>query len=225
VNLALYHYAGNNPVKYTDPDGRARHIVVSLWAGYSNSEHAEGTGFKDAAYTKYKELLSSNWNNIDSNDTFELVTITSKKDFIDLINRGDIASLDVFGHSGNEGLQIGPGMNGIFWTKDISSLNKNSFNTGATVFFHGCKTACNIDLPSLFGTGLFKQKNFAESFANYFEGVSVSGFSGGAIKTSSPFGKIDPNFIHKAGNDVWYTTWGVTRTYLKQNGKMTIREY
>ena len=26
VNLHLYHYAGNNPVKYTDPDGRADHI-------------------------------------------------------------------------------------------------------------------------------------------------------------------------------------------------------
>ena len=22
VNLALYHYSGNNPIKYTDPDGR-----------------------------------------------------------------------------------------------------------------------------------------------------------------------------------------------------------
>jgi hypothetical protein len=22
VNLHLYHYAGNNPVKYTDPDGK-----------------------------------------------------------------------------------------------------------------------------------------------------------------------------------------------------------
>jgi N-acetylmuramoyl-L-alanine amidase len=29
VNLALYHYAGNNPVKYTDPDGRKDTIVVS----------------------------------------------------------------------------------------------------------------------------------------------------------------------------------------------------
>ena len=32
VNLHLYHYAGNNPVKYTDPDGRA-----SEAAGYSGN--------------------------------------------------------------------------------------------------------------------------------------------------------------------------------------------
>jgi RHS repeat-associated protein len=29
VNLHTYHYAGNNPVKYTDPDGR----FINLWAG------------------------------------------------------------------------------------------------------------------------------------------------------------------------------------------------
>ena len=28
VNLQLYHYAGNNPVKYTDPDGREENTVV-----------------------------------------------------------------------------------------------------------------------------------------------------------------------------------------------------
>ena len=32
VNLHVYHYAGNNPVKYTDPDGRA-----SEAAGYSGN--------------------------------------------------------------------------------------------------------------------------------------------------------------------------------------------
>jgi hypothetical protein len=29
VNLHLYHYAGNNPVKYTDPDGRIPFMVVT----------------------------------------------------------------------------------------------------------------------------------------------------------------------------------------------------
>jgi hypothetical protein len=29
VNLHLYHYAGNNPLKYTDPDGRMPFLVVT----------------------------------------------------------------------------------------------------------------------------------------------------------------------------------------------------
>ena len=29
VNLHLYHYAGNNPVKYTDPDGRANTLTIA----------------------------------------------------------------------------------------------------------------------------------------------------------------------------------------------------
>ena len=28
VNLHLYHYAGNNPVKYTDPDGKANTLTI-----------------------------------------------------------------------------------------------------------------------------------------------------------------------------------------------------
>lgn len=33
VNFQLYHYAGNNPVKYTDPDGQAIHILVGAEIG------------------------------------------------------------------------------------------------------------------------------------------------------------------------------------------------
>ena len=29
VNLNVYHYAGNNPVKYTDPDGRANILSIT----------------------------------------------------------------------------------------------------------------------------------------------------------------------------------------------------
>jgi len=38
VNLHVYHYAGNNPVKYVDPDGRASEAV-----GYSGSYTGEPT--------------------------------------------------------------------------------------------------------------------------------------------------------------------------------------
>jgi len=33
VNLNLYHYAGNNPVKYVDPDGRFPWIVIPIGIG------------------------------------------------------------------------------------------------------------------------------------------------------------------------------------------------
>ena len=36
MNLALYHYAGNNPVKYTDPDG-SHDVLGSLYKGFSSS--------------------------------------------------------------------------------------------------------------------------------------------------------------------------------------------
>jgi hypothetical protein len=31
VNLHVYHYAGNNPVKYTDPDGNADKLTTEQW--------------------------------------------------------------------------------------------------------------------------------------------------------------------------------------------------
>jgi hypothetical protein len=37
VNLHLYHYAGNNPVKYTDPDGRFPVLVAAIGIGLSAS--------------------------------------------------------------------------------------------------------------------------------------------------------------------------------------------
>ena len=35
VNMSLYHYAGNNPVKYTDPDGKFIWVVVPIIIGFS----------------------------------------------------------------------------------------------------------------------------------------------------------------------------------------------
>ena len=34
VNLHLYHYAGNNPVKYTDPDGRVPLVAILIVIGF-----------------------------------------------------------------------------------------------------------------------------------------------------------------------------------------------
>jgi len=41
VNLALYHYAGNNPVKYTDPDGNE---IIETTDGTHQQDSSSGLG-------------------------------------------------------------------------------------------------------------------------------------------------------------------------------------
>ena len=45
VNLHLYHYAGNNPVKYTDPDGKANKPILNLHTPKSK-DFTYSNGFK-----------------------------------------------------------------------------------------------------------------------------------------------------------------------------------
>ena len=44
INSNLYHYAGNNPVKYTDPDGRSD-LLNFLYNTFQNSYGSEGADF------------------------------------------------------------------------------------------------------------------------------------------------------------------------------------
>ena len=46
VNLHVYHYAGNNPVKYTDPDGKTLRDMLGLW--WNNAKTSVRAGGRQA---------------------------------------------------------------------------------------------------------------------------------------------------------------------------------
>jgi RHS repeat-associated protein len=59
VNFHLYHYAGNNPVKYTDPDGKYITITDTRIAAALNQMHSKSKTFQNVInnFTKDKNIL------------------------------------------------------------------------------------------------------------------------------------------------------------------------
>ena len=63
TNLNLYHYAGNNPVKYTDPDGRKLELTVD------KSEQVETMHKNSGCYRDYLAVTPEMINAKESNFT------------------------------------------------------------------------------------------------------------------------------------------------------------
>ena len=134
VNFAVYNYGCNNPLKYLDPNGLKNYIIIATFPGGGNEN--VGTLFLDAANTRAAEIKNSK--SFDQNeDKVTVFEIDSNQELIDIINKGDIDYLEMFGHGGAQHLVIGsrqgPGKREYFTAQDLRSLRRDAFNTGATI--------------------------------------------------------------------------------------------
>jgi hypothetical protein len=206
VNLHLYHYAGNNPVKYVDPDGREqiegttvteskKGYYIILWS-YAKADlvpYRQPDGsidwnrfekenpFARAAETKHQEL-------IEKGKDPDRIIVEKIDDADDLVNTWKmlgslerIESLDVFSHGTEIEPEVAGGSKGQW--KNLSKLN---WSLNAIVVFHGCHTA-----------------KFANEFAKK-QRVTSFGQAGGASFSSDQFYHIP---INDSSKKVYLFDW------------------
>ena len=200
INLNVYHYGMNNPLRYVDPDGLDNYLIIACFQG--GGDENVGTTFIDAANTRKNDIEKSSSFNAKT-DTINVVSIDSIEELKDLLASGNIDQLDVFSYGGERHLVIGSGegkgKRELLYEGDLNYMNRDAFNDGARINFFGCKTASESSLNFL--QKFFGKRTIADSFAQYFKGVTVTGFTGGAL--AAP----------KKGDPVWFITWGSIRTY------------
>ena len=186
VNMHVYHYAGNNPVKYVDPDGLANVVVVVGESGGSganfdiaaNTWISENTGKDDVV----KKLNASDYKNASS------LTDAIKNAF----GEDGIDSLAYFGHFYANALtsqaddstrQTRPGADA--WIFSFSGI---IYNSNSNIYLYGCN-AGNVVAANAGGVPLI-----AQVFANE-TGATVWGYDSSSFVTSDPvlgYGKRPP---------------------------------
>ena len=134
----------------------------------------------------------------------------------DLLQAGNIDSLEMFGHRTEDSLCIGSGEGAEkreYLTKNnLSELNPKAFNKRAKIVLNQCNTANEKKLG--FFAKLFGKQTIAKDMSDYF-GVAVTGNKGGSTGVLSPDAEVDYNWVHTSGDPIYYKAIAGTKTYEK----------
>jgi hypothetical protein len=181
VNLHLYHYAGNNPVTYTNPDGRsddeANSVKVIIY--YDNLSSDTDGSFKKAAETiasgygektymigvKSESEFKEKWNSLNSGLNGEKIAS------LDILSHGDAQNLYFVGDSKNDG---------SLTVDEVADLSQLNFVSSGEINLNSCNS------------GSLKDKGIGQGFADR-QKVPVSGQYGfSSFSTNSRFySKVD----------------------------------
>jgi hypothetical protein len=161
----VYHYAGNNPVKYVDPDGREDEDTTSVRVifYYNNPVRDKDRSFKKAA-----ETLSQSYN--EKTYMIGVMTETEFKQEWESVNsmlgtNGErISSFDILSHGDTKNLYfVGDPLNdGSLAVDEVANLTKLNFSMQGEINLNSCQS------------GTLKENGIGQVFADT-QGVKVSG--------------------------------------------------
>jgi hypothetical protein len=129
VNLHLYHYAGNNPLKYTDPDGREE---VYILYGYT----PEDKSMKQTERPTIEEEISLLK---ESGVTVKVIENATKADMIAAFSDPETMMIVTSGHGAKHNAWISTADGSGIESSDLKKVSSNL----KTVIFENCHQGRN----------------------------------------------------------------------------------
>jgi hypothetical protein len=181
----VYHYAGNNPVKYVDPDGRENEEAnsVNVIIFYDNLSSDRDGSFRKAAETlsndyngktymigvRTESEFKEKWNSLSST----LNANNEKISNLDILTHGDSKNLYLVNDSRNDG---------SLTVDEVANLTQLNFVSSGEINLYSCNS------------GLLKDKGIGQTFADW-QNISVSGQYGFTAFSTNPryYSRINPS--------------------------------